>query len=45
LYSWKNPSKAFSTTTAQIMIASTHSPIKEEIIAAITRIITSGDVN
>jgi hypothetical protein len=27
------------------MMASTHSPINPEIIAAITRIITSGDVN
>jgi hypothetical protein len=32
-------------TTPQIIIASTHSPINPEITAAITKIITRGEVN
>jgi hypothetical protein len=45
LYSWKNHNNAFKTTTPQIIHASTPSPINPEIIAAMIKIITSGDVN
>jgi hypothetical protein len=45
LNSWKNPSNAFKITTPQMIIASTPSPINQEIMAAIIKIITSGDVN